>query len=53
MNELQVRKADLGRWIASPAGQTAFTDEREGRAATSATAGPTKPEEPTTRSSKG
>lgn len=47
------RKSDLERWIASRTGETAFTEEREGEAATSATAARSKPGQPTTRKSKG
>ncbi len=47
------RKSDLGRWIANRTGERAFTDERDGKAASSATASRSKPRQPTTRKSKG
>jgi len=47
------RKSDLERWIASRTGETAFDDERSGKAATRAAAAPSKPGQPTKRTSKG
>ncbi len=47
------RKSDLERWIASRTGETAFDAERGGKAATSAAAAPSKPGQPTKRTSKG
>ena len=47
------RKSDLERWIASRTGETASDAERGGKAATSAAAAPSKPGQPTKRTSKG
>ena len=47
------RKSDLERWIASRTGETAFDAERGGKAATRDAAAPSKPGQPTKRTSKG